>query len=144
ERTIEAVGPEMSAGFRIDQLPSDAHPAAAFAHRAFEHIAHAHFTADLLHIDRLSLVREARIARDHEEPADARQGRDDLLDHAVHEIFLFRVAAHVLERQHRDRRLVGQWQTSRWDRRLAGMPAGGRPSYTVDPHRSGDVFQLLF
>jgi hypothetical protein len=34
------------------------------------------------------------------------RGRD-LLDHPVGEIFLLRIAAHVLKGQHRDRRLVG-------------------------------------
>jgi len=62
---------------------------------------------DLLHIDRLAFVGKARIAGDHEQPADARERSDDLLDHAVGEILLLRVAAHVLERQHRDGRLVG-------------------------------------
>jgi len=34
--------------------------------------------------------------------------KDDLLDHAVDEILLLRIAAHVGEREHRDRRLVGE------------------------------------
>ena len=55
ERAVEAVGPEMRAGFGIDQLPGDAHPVAALAHRTFEHIAHAKLAADLLHIDRRPL-----------------------------------------------------------------------------------------
>jgi hypothetical protein len=38
-----------------------------------------------------------------EEPANTRQSGDDLLDHAIGEIFLLRVAAHVLKRQHRNR-----------------------------------------
>jgi len=40
-------------------------------------------------------------------PSNLRQRRDDLFDHAVSEIFLFRIAADVLELQDRDRRLVG-------------------------------------
>ena len=100
----------MRAGEGVDQLRGDAHPAAALPDRAFEHIPHAELAPDLLHIDRSTLVGEARIAGDDEEPADARERGDDLLDHAVGEIFLLRVAAHVLERQHRDRRLVGQRQ----------------------------------
>ena len=36
------------------------------------------------------------------EPADARQRGDDFFDDAVDEVFLSRIAAHVLERQHRD------------------------------------------
>ena len=132
ERAVEAVGPEMRAGRRVDQLRGDAHPTAGLAHRAFEHIAHAELAPDLLHIDRLALVGEARIAGDDEEPADARERGDDLLDHAVDEIFLLRVAAHIGEGQHRDRRLVGErqrrWSWRRWAlgggrRREPGRPA---------------------
>src|SRR4051794_9110082 len=42
-----------------------------------------------------------------------RKRGDDLFDHPVGEIFLFRVAAHVLERQYRYRRLVGQREPRR-------------------------------
>jgi hypothetical protein len=38
----------------------------------------------------LALVGEGRIAGDDEEPADAGERGDDLLDHAVGEIFLLR------------------------------------------------------
>jgi len=110
ERTVEPVGPQMRAGLRLDQLRRDAHPVARFAHAAFEHVAHSQFARHLLHIDRLALVRKTRIAGDHEEPADAGERCDDLLDHAVGKIFLLRVAAQVLKRQYRNRRLVGQSQ----------------------------------
>ena len=39
---------------------------------------------------------------------DPRKRGDDLLDHAVGEIFLLRIAAQIGKRQYRDRRLVGQ------------------------------------
>ena len=55
ERAVEAVGPEMRAGRGIDQLRGDAHALAGLAHRAFEHVAHAEFAPDLLHVDRLPL-----------------------------------------------------------------------------------------
>ena len=76
------------------------------ADAALEHVANAELTADLLHVDRPPLVGEGRIARDHEQPTDARERGDDVFHHSVGEIILFRVAAHVLERQHRDRRPV--------------------------------------
>ncbi len=81
---------------------------AGLAHAALEHVAHAELAADLLHVDGPALVGEARVAGDHEQPADARQRGDDVLDDAVGEVLLLRVAAHVLERQHGDRRLVGK------------------------------------
>jgi hypothetical protein len=37
----------------------------------------------LLHVDRLALIGEARIAGDDEEPADAAERGDDLLDQTV-------------------------------------------------------------
>ena len=103
----------MRAGRRVDQLRADAHPVPSFANRTFEDIAHAQFAADLFHIDRLALVGEARIAGDDEEPSDPRQRGDDFLDHAIGEILLLRVAAHVLERQYRNRRFVRERQR-RW------------------------------
>jgi hypothetical protein len=48
------------------------------------------------------------IAGDDEEPPDAGERSNDLLDHAVGEIFLIGVAAHIGERHYRDRRLVGK------------------------------------
>ena len=98
----------MRSGCGVDELPGDAHAIAGLAHAAFEHVAHAELAADLLHVDRPALVGEGRIARDDEQPLDARKAGDDVVDHAVGEIFLLGIAAHVLERQHGDRRLVGQ------------------------------------
>src|SRR6516165_349011 len=95
QRAVEAVGPQMRAGHRVDQLPGNTDPIATLAYRPFEHIADAQLAADLLHVDRLTLVRKTRIAGDDEEPADTGERGDDLLDHAVGEIFLFRVTAHI-------------------------------------------------
>src|SRR6266849_5721725 len=97
----------MRASCRVDQLAGDAHTLAGFAHRAFQDIADAKFAPDLLHIDTLALVREARIAGDYEEPADAAERGDDLLDHAVDEIFLIDIAAHIGKGQHCNGWLVG-------------------------------------
>src|SRR6516225_9742917 len=108
------------------------HPPARFAHRAFEHVAHTKLAPDLFHIDGLALVSEARIARDHEQPADAGKLGDDLLDHAVCEVFLVGIAAQILERQYRDRRLVGQWQTLGGRRRcFRGAGQAGQPIATA-------------
>ena len=75
ERAVELVGPKMRAGLGLDQLGRDAQPAARLAHAALQHIAHAKLAPDLPDIDRLALVGEARIARDHEQPLDPRQIR---------------------------------------------------------------------
>jgi hypothetical protein len=90
------------ASLGLDQLRSDTDAVAGFAQAAFEHIAHTQLTADLLHIDRLAFVGEARITGDDEQRRIARQCGDHVLGDAVSEVFLLRVAAHILERQHRD------------------------------------------
>src|SRR6266481_2547460 len=88
---------------------------------------------------------------------------DDLLDHAVSEIFLLGVAAHIGEGQHRDRRLVGQRQRRRVTLTRLTPPAIGTLSRSageggprrasdgvgeghanpVDPHWPGNVLDLL-
>src|SRR6516164_4792716 len=81
ERTVEVVGPEMRAGYGVDQLSGDANPLTRSANASFQNISDTEFPSDLLHVDGLTFVSEARIAGDHEEPADAGERRDDLLDH---------------------------------------------------------------
>ena len=102
------VGPQMRPVERVDKLRGNPHSAPGFAYRAFEDVADAELAPDLLHVNCLAFIGEARIAGDDEKPADTRQGGDDLLDHAVGEIFLLRIAGHVLEWQYRQRRLIGQ------------------------------------
>ena len=80
------------------------------ANAAFEHVAHAEFGADLLHVDGAALVGEGRVARDDEQMPVAGQAGDDVLDHAVGEEFLLGIGAHVLEGQNRDRGPVGNGQ----------------------------------
>jgi hypothetical protein len=71
--------------------------------------------------------------RDHEQPAGARQRRNDVFHHAVGEILLLDIATQVGERQHRERRLVGQRQR---------RPRFGREPHAEHPHLAGDVLQL--
>src|ERR1700682_3019131 len=94
----------MRAGGRVNQLAGDPHPVPGFAHRAFQNIADAKLDPDLLYIDGLPFVGEARIAGDHEEPADAGERGDDLLDHAIGEIFLLPVVAEIGEGEYDDRK----------------------------------------
>jgi hypothetical protein len=118
--------------------------------------------SDLLHVDGLALVDEARIAGDDEKPADAGERGDDLPDHAVREVFLLRIATHIGEGQHRDRRPVGQRQRRATLTRLTPLALGtlsrsageGGPrrvsvgvgegcANPEDPHRAGNIFDLL-
>ena len=71
ERTVIALGPQMRAALGLDQLGGDADAIACLAHAAFQHVTDAEIAPDLLHVDRPAPVGGARIARDHEQPADA-------------------------------------------------------------------------
>ncbi len=92
----------------IDQLGVD--PAAVFRalDTALEYIAHAEFLRDLAYRHRFTLVGERRVARAHEKLRDLGQHRDDAVGHSVDEVILLGVSRHVVERQHRNRRLVRQ------------------------------------
>ena len=101
------------------------------------HVGRPEGAADLAHVHALAAEREGGVAGDHHELAEARQLGDHVVRDAVAEIDLLRVAAHVLERQHRDGRLfAGLWR--RWPRRrraLRRQPVGS--------HGPGDVLQVL-
>ncbi len=99
----------MGAARAVNELHIDAHAAVAAPHAAFEHITHAEIAADLLHVSGTATKDEAGIARNHEQPLDARQARDDVGGHAIGEPGGI---AGMLERKDRNRRLFGNPQ--RW------------------------------
>src|SRR5258708_11457520 len=131
----------------LDQLAGNTNAATRFPDASFEHIAHAEFATDLLDVDRLALVGEARIAGDHEQRLEPRQRGDDIFHHAIGEVFLLRIAAHVLEWQHGDRGLVGKLQGFLdFDGRRRG---GRRRRHAGRMHRINangprDILDLLF
>ena len=51
ERLVEPLGPEMIAGFGVDELHIDAHAVAAALNAAFEDVANVQLAADLLQVD---------------------------------------------------------------------------------------------
>src|SRR5262245_52161727 len=92
----------------IDELRCYANTVRRLAHAAFKDIANAQVMADLLHIDSPAFVDERRIASDDEKLTKSRQCRDDVFDHPIGKVLLFRITTHVLKRQDRNRWLVGQ------------------------------------
>jgi hypothetical protein len=69
---------------------------------------------------------------------------DNLLDHAVCEIFLLRIATHFLERQNRDRRLIGQLQR-RYCAGIRGQCCGPSSDLHIEyPEWPRDILDLLF
>jgi hypothetical protein len=98
----------MSAVGSVDQLRGDAHSVAGLANAALDSKLDAELSANVGHTRRFALVDEGRSPRDDEETGYFTQIRDDVFGDPVAEIVLLRVFAHVLERQHRDRRTVEQ------------------------------------
>src|SRR5208282_287594 len=123
EAALEAIRPQMSARRRVDELASDAQPIGRLAYATLEQVAHPELAADLLHVDRAALVGKGRVARDYEQPAHPGERRDDLLHDAVAEILLLGIAAHVLERQHGNRRFVRKGKVARRGLRRIALPA---------------------
>src|SRR5438128_1014143 len=97
----------MRAGQSVDQLTHDTYSLASLANRALQHVPDTKLPPNLFYIDRPRFIGEGRISGDDKQPADARERGNDLLDHAVCEIFLLWVTAHIRERQHCDRGFIG-------------------------------------
>src|SRR5215470_19743594 len=86
----------------LDELRRNAEAVAAAPDAPFQHVARAQFPTDLPNIDRLALVLEGGISRDHHQLGEPRQLGCNVLGNAVTEIVLLRVAAEIGEGQHCD------------------------------------------
>ncbi len=106
ELAVVALGPQMAAGGPVNQLSGDPHPAAGFAHAAFQDVADAQLPGQLAHIEGLALELEGGVAGDDEQGRDLGEVGDDVLADPVAEILLLGIAAHVGERQNADGELA--------------------------------------
>ena len=100
---VIALGPEVRIAGRLDQLHIDAHPAAEALHAAFENVRNAERCGDLREPVRRVAIGFGGGARDDLEGLDARQRRQNLVLHAIGEIAVAAVLAHVGKRKNRDR-----------------------------------------
>ena len=107
----------------VDELGGDPHAIAGLANAALQDVAHAQLAAHLRGLDRPALVREDGVARDHEQPGELGEARDEVFGDPVAEVLLPRVAAHVFEGQHGDGGPVGQ------------LERGGAPTRVEAPDR---------
>src|SRR5215471_20835090 len=107
EVTLEPVCPNVRARHSVNQLSCDANFARRLAHGPLKDVAHAEATPDLLDIDSSAFEGETRIASDDEQRFEPRQCGDDLFNHPIGKVLLLQITAYVLEREHRNRRLVG-------------------------------------
>src|SRR5215204_6481839 len=101
------------------ELAGDPHATTGFPNASLQHIANPKLPPNPFNVHRLAFVGETGIARDDEQRLEPRQFSNDVLGYAVREILLLWITTHVLERQYRDGRYVGQ------DRRL--LVPGGYP-----------------
>src|SRR5215471_8175687 len=95
KRLIKALGPEMVAGFGVDQLHVNAKPFAAPLQRALQYIADIQLASQPLYIHGFAFERERGVARNHERAIDARKVRGQAFSYAIDEILLFWVTAQV-------------------------------------------------
>src|SRR6266849_9933469 len=107
----------MVAAAGIYQLGGYPHVVTGLAYTALQDVRHSQLAAYVLHLRRLALVGEGRRARDDKEVREPGESSNKVVGHAIAEIFLVAVAAHVGEGQHGNRGLVGQWESGRLRRR---------------------------
>src|SRR5258708_25734178 len=146
KRTIELVRPKVRSTGRFKHLSGDQTSPRRFSDATFQNVTHTEFTPNLLNIDRFALVGEAGIARDHEQRFKARQRCDDVLHHAVGKILLLGIAAHVLERQDGDRRLVGKHKRRSLNLERTRLRLGSASFTKLNPpssHRLSNVLERL-
>ena len=130
DRDVHPVGPDRLAAAGVAELDPDAQLAARAADASGHEVAHAERTPDVVDPAALGAQAERRSARDHRELMQARERQDDVLHDAVGEVALVGLAV-VGERQHRDRRTLGQGQGRRrigaatWRARPGGCRRGG-------------------
>ena len=140
---IVPFGPEMVPAQRVNELCVHTHEIGFAPDAPFEDVAHPQVLGDLLHLDRLAPVCPRGVPRDDKDAGELGQVRDQVFRHAVGEVVLRRVVAQVVERQHRDRRLVGQRQSRLLDRcglalwrpRLPPSQGGGDPEASQSGRR---------
>src|ERR1700737_4533934 len=115
----------MVAATGIYQLGGYPHIVSGLAYATLQHVRHSQLATDVLHLRRLALVGEGRRARDDKEVREPGESRNKVVGHAIAEIFLVAVAAHVGEGQNGNRGLVGQWESGRLRRRNGCRWRGG-------------------
>src|SRR5262245_25392620 len=104
--TIEPVGPDVSAGFSVDELRRDAKAVVGAPDAALEHVAHLELAPKLGYVHRLPLVLKCRVACEHMQVVRPRQLGQNVLGQAVAEILLFRIAAQIGEGENGDYRAL--------------------------------------
>jgi hypothetical protein len=103
ELAIVRFRPEVIAVLDVDQFGGDADAIPDFTHASFQHRRHAELLADLANVYGLALEGKAGATGRNVQPGHLCQNVDDLFGHAIAEVLVLRVGAHVGEWQDRDR-----------------------------------------
>ena len=85
EHPVEALGPQILAGIRVDELRREADPLAGLAHAALQDVAHAQPGTRLPDVQLHPLEGEGGVARGHEQPGDLGEIGDQIIGDAVAE-----------------------------------------------------------
>src|SRR5262245_39690229 len=94
---------------RVDELRSNTNLRTKPPDTSLNQVTRPQFLADLPHILRMITILEARVACDYEKGGEARKLSYDVLCNSIRKIGLFRVTAHILERQYRNGGLIQEW-----------------------------------
>ena len=139
KRAVEMLCPQMRAGTCLDQLSRNSEPVSGPPHAAFEHVANAEFAPHLTHIDSTALVGKGRVAGDYGKVPEAAERGDDVLDHAIGEIFLLGIAAEIGEGQHSEgrRRRGRRLHRARPNQAVADTGHGAYPFLPVGSRAQG-------
>ena len=139
QRSVILLGPHVVAGGGVDQLRSDPYLLVGFLHTAFQHVAHPHLVADVLHFHRLAFVGEGRIAGDDKQTGDLGEIAGQHFGEAVAEVVLLGIATQIHQRQHDDGGFVGQRQEiGRWG---LGVGCESWKGKVLHGHDDGDYQQ---
>src|SRR5260370_7930619 len=98
----------MVPGNGVNQLSGYPDPITGTSDAALQYVPNTEFAANLPQVSCLSLVNKTGVARDHEQRRNIGQSGDDVFGNAVRKISLFRITAHIVERQNSDRGLLGK------------------------------------
>src|SRR5688572_10984715 len=97
---IEFFRPQLVSIGDVDQLRADAKPVPDFAHATLENGGHLELSSNLADVFVLSLEGKRRRARRNAKRLNLRESVDQLLRHAIGEVFILGIRAHVGERKY--------------------------------------------
>src|SRR5262245_32502400 len=97
ETTVVALGPELAARQRVDELDVDADGVSGPTYAAVHHVTHAKALRNIAHFGVTSLKLKYRISGDDEQPGNLGEISDQIVGQPIDEVILLRPAAHVLK-----------------------------------------------